>query len=247
MRWDQLEPALRGRLLQWHAPIWEPLIRRGLAGSADLQGKHILEVGCGDGGLACLLAACGAQVYATDLSHTRLQAGRKLAAKMGLSGRVHFFRADAYRLPIGPGRLDLIITRSVLVLLDRRQVLPGLCRLLVPERGVAVFIENMEHHPALRLWRRITRTKWGHHPYLSRAEVDSFGDYFERVETTYSGLLLPAVGYLGRLQGVLAPAVARIDAALLSRLPRLSHYAWLVMLRCTAPRKQPRQPRPVDA
>ncbi len=236
MRWDQLDLALRTRLLQWHAPIWEPLIRRGLEGSGDLQGKRILEVGCGDGGLACLLAECGARVYATDLSHMRLKAARKLAAQTGMLRRVNFFRADAYHLPLAPNSVDLIITRSVIVLLDRKQILPSFCRLLVSGRGVAVFIENMEHHPALQLWRLITRTKHGSQGYLSQAEVHRFGAHFEQVEANYTGLLLPAVGPLGRLQSVLAPAVARVDAALLSRVPQLSRYAWLVTLRCTGPK-----------
>ena len=238
MRWDQLDPGLRARLLQWHAPIWDPLIRKGLDGAGDLEGKRVLEVGCGDGGLACLLAACGAEVFATDLSQTRLRAGKALAEQMGLSSRVHFFRGNACQLPLGPGRFDLILTRSVLVLLDRRQVVPRLARLLVAETGAAVFIENMENHPALQMWRRVTRTKWGRYPYFSDAEVVSFRDFFERVEASYAGLLLPAVGPLGRLQRTLAPLVAQIDAALLTRFPRLNRYAWLVVLRCTGPKRR---------
>ncbi|MEX2206959.1 MAG: class I SAM-dependent methyltransferase [Myxococcota bacterium] len=239
MRWDQLDPGLRARLLQWHAPIWEPLIRKGLDASGDLAGKRVLEVGCGDGGLACLLASCGAQVFATDLSQARLRAGRALSEQMGLASRVHFFRGNARELPLGRGRFDLVLTRSVLVLLDRRLVVPRLAPLLVPETGAAVFIENMENHPGLRLWRRITRTKWGSYPYLSNAEVARFADSFERVDASYSGLLLPVVGPFGRLQRTLAPLVGGIDAALLALFPRLARYAWLVVLRCTGP-KRPR-------
>lgn len=172
-----------------------------------------------------------------DLSQARLLAAKELAMQMGLGSRVHFFRGNACQLPLGPERFDLILTRSVLVLLDRRQVVPILARLLVPDTGVAVFIENMENHPALRIWRRVTRTKWGNFPYLSDGEVGKFRDSFERVEASYSGLLLPAVGSLGRLQRRLAPVVARIDAALLRRFPRLSRYAWLVVLRCIGPRR----------
>jgi SAM-dependent methyltransferase len=225
---------MRSRLLHWHAPIWEPLIRRGLEESGDLAGKRVLEVGCGDGGLACLLASCGAEVFATDLLQSRLRRGRELAAELGLGSRVRFFRANAGELPLRPARFDLVLTRSVLVILDRAQVVPRLARVLVPGSGVAVFIENMENHPALRLWRRATGTKWGPFSYLSDAEITRFRSSFARVDAHYSGLLLPAVGPLGRLQGVLAPLVAGVDAGLLRAFPRLARYAWLVVLRCSA-------------
>ncbi len=234
MRWSELDASLRSRLLHWHAPIWEPLIAQGLEGSGDLAGKRVLEVGCGDGGLACLLAACGAEVFATDILQSRLQNGRRLAAELGLSERVHFFRASAGELPLGAARFDLVLTRSVLVILDRAQVVPRLARLLVPGSGVAVFIENMENHPALRLWRRISGTKWGRFSYLSNAEVAHFRYFFARVDAHYSGLLLPAVGPLGRLQAPLAPRVAALDARLFAAFPRLARFAWLVVLRCTA-------------
>src|SRR5207248_2904279 len=95
-----------------------------------------------------------------------------------------------------PGTFDLVITRSVLVLLDRQSVLPNLVRQLAPQ-GTGLFIENMNEHPALRLWRTLTRTKWGTQPYLSVPEIQTFNSYFGEIQTHFVGLFLPLAGALG--------------------------------------------------
>jgi SAM-dependent methyltransferase len=235
VKWGELDIGRRHTLLAWHAKIWEPLLAWGLQPLGDLQGKRVLEIGCGDGGLACLLALCGAEVYATDLSRSRLERARRLADSLHLLNRVHLFNASAYQLPLPEKRVSLVITRSVLVLLDRSVVLPHLTRSMTDD-GAGLFIENMQHHPALSAWRRLTRTKWGKYPYFSMAEIDTaFGAHFDRVDTHFSGLLLPFAGASPQLEDAVAPALQRIDQAVLKAVPRLNAYAWLVALRCSQP------------
>jgi len=58
----------------------------------DLRGKRVLEVGCGDGTNAVLMALRGAQVVGLDLSSRALDAATQKAAAHGISERVRFER-----------------------------------------------------------------------------------------------------------------------------------------------------------
>src|SRR5690242_9252367 len=55
-----------------------------------LHGKRVLDYGCGTGENACLLAACGADVSAFDLSPASIDLARLRAAAHGLSNKIRF-------------------------------------------------------------------------------------------------------------------------------------------------------------
>ena len=244
MRWDQLDLALRHQLLEWHAPIWERLVAWGLDPLGDLRGKRVLEIGCGHGGLSCLLALCEAEVYATDISFYALERARQLADSIDMTGHVYLFCADAHFPPTPNGRFDLIITRSVLVTCDRQRIVPWLARLLSPNDGIGLFVENMRRDPTRNLQRRIKskskRSYWSHLPF---SEIDIFRRHFRDVETRFAGLSYPVAGLLGRLSSrfekFAAPPLMQFDHALFALIPKLSAYAWLVALRCSSPRASP--------
>jgi SAM-dependent methyltransferase len=145
---------------------------------------------------------------------------------------VHFFLSDAYKPPFQKHTFDLVITRSVLVLLDRAMVLPAWRNLLRPG-GQAIFVENMNNHPVLRLWRRITHTQWGRYDYLSTTEINTFGAHFQTVQAHYLGLTLPLAGLTGRFEPSLTGPLIAVDRRLLASLPSLSRFAWLAAVRCS--------------
>src|SRR5882762_3345419 len=67
---------------------WHRLIKSHLQLSRDVNGKRILEVGCGRGGFAAWLASRverPAQVVAADFSAAAVQKGRTHAEQLGLS------------------------------------------------------------------------------------------------------------------------------------------------------------------
>jgi ubiquinone/menaquinone biosynthesis C-methylase UbiE len=99
------------------------------AGPAPLDA---LDVGCGTGFLALLLAGLGHRTTGVDVSSEMLALARGKAAATGLG--VHFDQADAERLPFEAGSFDLLVERHVVwtlpapgdALTDWRRVLrPG--------------------------------------------------------------------------------------------------------------------------
>ena len=70
-------------------------------------GAEVLDVGCGSGRHALLLARAGCSVIAMDRSPEHLKTVERMAANEGLTLKaVH---ADVERMSLVPGRLDVIV------------------------------------------------------------------------------------------------------------------------------------------
>jgi SAM-dependent methyltransferase len=101
---------------------------------------RVLDVGCGTGSLAVLLAAAGHEVSGVDSSERMLGVAREKAAAAGV--RVGLARGDAADPPFGPSSVDVVLCRHVLWALDDRDaVLEAWIRLLRPG-GRLVLIEG---------------------------------------------------------------------------------------------------------
>jgi ubiquinone/menaquinone biosynthesis C-methylase UbiE len=97
--------------------------------------KRILDVGCGAGHTACLIAETfGARVHGIDISEVMISKARERATRVGLTDRVEFRTADAYQLPFGDGHFDVVLIESVLTPLpgDKMQALKEMMRVLRP-------------------------------------------------------------------------------------------------------------------
>ena len=91
-------------------------LTRRLARALDLRPGHaVLDVACGPGSTACLLASeFDVRVDGVDLGPISLTRARQLAAARGLEGRVRFHRGDAERLPFGDATFDAVICECAL-------------------------------------------------------------------------------------------------------------------------------------
>jgi ubiquinone/menaquinone biosynthesis C-methylase UbiE len=99
------------------------------------ESKRILDVGCGHGYTACLIAnELGARVHGIDISDVMIAKAQERAERMGLADRVEFRTADAYQLPFGDGHFDVVLIESVLTPLpgDKVQALQEMMRVLQP-------------------------------------------------------------------------------------------------------------------
>ncbi|MBN1180104.1 MAG: methyltransferase domain-containing protein [Anaerolineae bacterium] len=97
--------------------------------------RPILDVGCGAGHTACLIAQkFGAQVHGIDISEVMISKAQERANRMGLTDRVKFRTADAYQLPFEDGCFDVVLIESVLTPLpgDKVQALREMMRVLRP-------------------------------------------------------------------------------------------------------------------
>ncbi|MFI8338870.1 class I SAM-dependent methyltransferase [Streptomyces sp. NPDC085639] len=87
---------------------WDRRLRGWLPdGPAD-----VLDVGCGTGSLALLLAGAGHRVTGVDLAPRMVERARAKLAAAGLAGR--FLVGDAAAPPTGPDRYDVVLCRHLL-------------------------------------------------------------------------------------------------------------------------------------
>ena len=131
-----------------------------LARLGNLDGRRILDLGCGSGFVSALLAANGALVDAVDISEASLEVARWRAGISGVAGRIAFHRSPAETLPFEEGRFDAICGAFVLHHLDLGVAAPELRRVLKPG-GAGAFIETSGKSSVLMAARRLLTGRFG--------------------------------------------------------------------------------------
>ncbi|HEY0756264.1 MAG TPA: bifunctional 2-polyprenyl-6-hydroxyphenol methylase/3-demethylubiquinol 3-O-methyltransferase UbiG [Ktedonobacteraceae bacterium] len=108
-------------------------------GAGALQGKRVLEVGCG-GGLICEdLARRGVTMVGLDPSELALQKARTHAEQMDLAGQITYNQGYAEALPYAENSFEIVVCLDVLEhVKDLAQTIQEIARILVPG-GVFVF------------------------------------------------------------------------------------------------------------
>jgi phosphoethanolamine N-methyltransferase len=91
-------------------------VARIIAG-LDLAGLSILDIGCGAGGIDCLLVETHGAGFVTgiDVEDTVLNAARERAAKKGLSARTGFLKSAPGPLPFAPSSFDMVFSKDSIV------------------------------------------------------------------------------------------------------------------------------------
>lgn len=79
---------------------------------ADVEGQRVLDVGCGDGELACELAARGAIVTGIDSSIAMVEAAKIRAARQGADIAFQVSRAED--LPFRDDQFDIVTAVTIL-------------------------------------------------------------------------------------------------------------------------------------
>jgi len=109
---------------------WYELVRKHLV---PLEGKRVLEVGCGRGGFVHVLTSLKAVAFGCDFSASALQIARNRLRLDGLDSCVSLAQADAHHLPYADSSFDLIISCEALEhLLDPSAALREMARVCRP-------------------------------------------------------------------------------------------------------------------
>ena len=165
-----------------------------------VEGKRVLDYGCGSGENSVILAALGAEVTGIDISPELIDLARK---RMGVN-RTHWNVrvASAYATGESDDSFDIVLGAAILHHLDLEESSREVHRVLKPN-GVAVFSEPVRDLAFLRLLRRVVpfaiqNASEGEYP-LSREKIQCFCARFETVTSRrFSspwGRLMSRLGY----------------------------------------------------
>jgi malonyl-CoA O-methyltransferase len=136
--WAAIYDADGNPLIALEAPLVEDLL-------GEVQGKSILDVGCGTGRHATRLAAAGAVVQAIDFSAAMLERARQKAGAKSVAFNVHDL---AKPLPFPTASFDRVLCALVL---DHVKDLKGLFKEMRRVCRPSGFVLVSAMHPAMML------------------------------------------------------------------------------------------------
>jgi SAM-dependent methyltransferase len=213
-------------------------IRPAFAELGDVRGLDVLDLGCGHGMAAIVLARRGGRVTACDLSLGYLREAQARARANGVA--IRWALADGEHLPFADASFDRVWGSAILHHLDLRRAGTELHRVMRPG-AVAVFCEPWGENPLLH---------WARHrlPYpgkertpdeapLCHAHLAPLHSLFPGLEVTGHQLLGMTSRILG--EGRLATTLCCCDKVLLGVWPSLQRYCRYVVLRLRKPAAHP--------
>ena len=111
------------------------VVSKELADTIDMNGKHILDVGCGLGGPCRMLAdEYNCQATGIDLSNEYIRTAKELSKLVNLDDKTSFVQGDATHLPFEDESFDVVWTQHVQMNIpDKKMLYSEIKRVLKPD------------------------------------------------------------------------------------------------------------------
>ena len=194
----------------------------------NVQGRRVIDFGCGSGSNAVQLANRGASVWGVDISEDLIRIAQRRMAVNGRSGGAQFIVASAHDLPFEDGSIDAVFGIAILHHLDLLRVSREVHRVL-RRGGRAIFQEPVRNSAMVRLVRSLIP----YHapdvsPYerpLTDPELRQFAAPFSSMRSRAFTLPFVSAGQILPVVKQHVDRLYKVDGEILRRFPALSYYA----------------------
>jgi SAM-dependent methyltransferase len=201
----------------------------------DIRGKDVLDYGCGMGEESIYLAKLGAKVTAIDISEVGVASVKRRAAHNGLDVRAFEMRGDP--TSFDDESFDVVHGLGILHHVGIDVALQEVHRLLRPG-GIAVFLEPVGNSPVVEAVKTFLMKHarfLGNFDHVTDHEHNLRWKEIHAAVARFSEASVYPYHLLYRLKRFFPtralPAVRRIDAAALTLIPSLRHFAGGVAIR----------------
>lgn len=200
-----------------------------------LDGKRVVEYGCGLGKLTVLLARSGAHVSAFGISSESVAVARERARLVGVDSQINFDVAAGESLPYEDASFDVAFGMAVIHHLDPLAGSRELRRIVRPG-GLAAFSEPLGTNPLIRFARDHLpyrdKTERGADIPLRRSDIRAWTAPFS--EAKVHGIQLVSMIERAFGYGSVIRPLRRVDRVLLTNWPGLwplARYCTMTMIR----------------
>lgn len=197
----------------------------------DLNGKRVLEIGCGLGEISALMAKSGAEVTAFDLSKKSVFATRRRAILNGVAEHIVLVVAAGEALPFAAESFDVLFGKAILHHLDVNLGSYEIHRVL-KTGGKAAFVEPMGMNPVLKFVREYVpypnKNPRGEDRPLNYEEIYAWGRGYH--EYNFHEIQLLSMIERGLGFGKRINILRRLDDQLLDRFPFIRRYCRYIVM-----------------
>lgn len=198
----------------------------------DLDGKRVLELGCGDGWITIDLASKTETLDTFDISLTAIEITQRKLQKRGLEGHCCVRKMSAEELEYPDSAFDIVFGFAILHHLDLEKAMTEIFRVMKPS-GMAIFAEPLGTNPLLNLYRIMTpQYRTIDERPLNMTAFKKLVNYFRSISHTEYYFLSLFPLYISNIKGMsgIAKVVFRlfskVDRRLFKILPWVRRYAW---------------------
>lgn len=200
----------------------------------NLQGKKVVEVGCGDGWITTCLASAGAKIFAFDISLNGCKLTREKLKAHGLSQDL-IAVMDAHTMAFKESSVDAVFIAGVLHHLDIGRISGEIHRIL-KNGGILVFYEPLKYGKLMwairKVWLKINGLKeyvWTHDEEpLSNSDILIFENLFRKSYVRRFNFIAKT-NRLKKRFGPLANTLRWTDYMLLTAFPFFKRYCTCVV------------------
>ena len=193
----------------------------------DVNGKTVLEYGCGDGENTVVLANRRAKVIALDISPELLSVARKRLEVNGCVGDgVELLLGSAHSLPLAEESVDIVFGMAILHHLDLEVASREVIRVL-KKGGRAIFEEPTRNSRMVSRIRRLFPQRADVSPYerpLTIKEMRDFAASCSYRAKTFQLLFTSLASKVPYQRDKAMKLGTQVDAYLLRRFPGLAYY-----------------------
>jgi SAM-dependent methyltransferase len=205
----------------------------------EVNGRNVLDIGCGNGTLSVYLAKMGGKVTAIDNSLSAIRNTRALAKANRVDSSIEAHRLDVKELKTLGKSFDVLVGKFILHHIEPFDIFSEILFDATTKGGRGIFFENNSRNPILMFLRTFLAGRFGipkygdseEYPFQSR-EIEMLKQRFDRVSVHYPafmffGLMGP---YLLKGKKKLWGFSNKIDQWIYRHFPAFRKYSYIQIL-----------------